>query len=258
VIYSEDGATHHTVAKMLTNHGYGSSMLHVFENLGGSSEKHHQEMTCNWSIKRCADLNLIALHCVGDANVRPLSLVPGLPEDAFETEGQLTKREVRAATLARLAPLPGQHLWDVGAGSGTIGIEWMRTHSSCSCIAFEVREERAHRISVNSMRLGTPALQVVIGTAPATFEGFVSPDAIFIGGGLTSEHMFEECWARLKSGGRLVANAVTIESEASLASWQRVFGGELVRIQIARAEPIGNDLGWRSLMPITQWTVVKP
>jgi precorrin-6Y C5,15-methyltransferase (decarboxylating) len=258
VIYSEDGATPHTVAQMLTNHGYGSSMLHVFENLGGSSEKHHQEMTCTWSIKRCADLNLIALHCVGDANVRALSLVPGLPEDAFETEGQLTKREVRAATLARLAPLPGQHLWDVGAGSGTIGIEWMRTHSSCSCIAFEVREERAHRISVNSMRLGTPALQVVIGTAPATFEGFVSPDAIFIGGGLTSEHMFEECWARLKSGGRLVANAVTIESEASLASWQRVFGGELVRIQIARAEPIGNDLGWRSLMPITQWTVVKP
>lgn len=111
---------------------------------------------------------------------------------------------------------------------------------------------------MNSMRLGTPALQVVVGTAPATFEGWPSPDAIFIGGGLTSERMFEGCWAKLKSGGRLVANAVTIESEASLATRHRVFGGELVRIQVARAEPIGNDLGWRSLMPITQWTVVKP
>jgi precorrin-6Y C5,15-methyltransferase (decarboxylating) len=258
VIYSEDGTTPYTVARMLTDHGYGSSRLHVFENLGGSSEKHHEEMTCSWSIRRCGDLNLIALHCVGDANAKPLSLVPGLPEDAFETEGQLTKREVRAATLARLAPLPGQLLWDVGAGSGTIGIEWMRTHSSCSCTAFEMREERARRISVNSMRLGTPALQVIVGTAPATFKGLPSPDAIFIGGGLTSERMFEECWARLKIGGRLVANTVTIESEASLAARQKVFGGELVRILVARAEPIGNDLGWRSLMPITQWTAVKP
>jgi precorrin-6B C5,15-methyltransferase / cobalt-precorrin-6B C5,C15-methyltransferase len=258
VIYSEDGTTPRAVARMLTDSGYGSSMLHVFEDLGGSSENHREAIACSWSIERCGDLNLIALLCVGNANAKPLSLVPGLPEDAFETEGQLTKREVRAATLARLAPLPGQLLWDVGAGSGTIGIEWMRTHPSCSCVAFEAREERVRRISVNSMRLGTPAMQVVVGTAPATFEGLPSPDAIFIGGGLTSERMFEECWARLKSGGRLVANAVTIESEASLAARQKVFGGELVRILVARAEPIGNDLGWRSLMPITQWTVVKP
>jgi precorrin-6B C5,15-methyltransferase / cobalt-precorrin-6B C5,C15-methyltransferase len=258
VIYSEDGTTPHTVARMLTDHGYGSSRLHVFENLGGSSEKHHEDMTRSWSIRRCGDLNLIALHCLGDENARPLSLVPGLPEDAFETEGQLTKREVRAVTLARLAPLPGQLLWDVGAGSGTIGIEWMRTHFSCSCIAFEVREERAHRIMMNAKRLGTPTLKTVVGIAPETFGGLKLPDAIFIGGGLRSKCMFEECWTRLKRGGRLVANAVTIESEASLAARQKVFGGELVRILIARAEPIGSDLGWRSLMPITQWTVVKP
>lgn len=258
VIYSEDGATPYAVARMLTDHGYGSSRFHVFENLGGSSERHCEGMACSWSIERCCDLNLIALLCVGDANDESLSLVPGLPEHAFETDGQLTKREVRAATLARLGPLPGQHLWDVGAGSGTIGIEWMRTHPSCHCTAFEVREERARRIMVNAKRLGTPALKIVVGTAPETFDGLQSPDAIFIGGGLNSKRMFEACWTRLKSGGRLVANAVTVESETGLAARQKVFGGELVRILIARAEPIGSDLGWRSLMPITQWAVVKP
>jgi precorrin-6B C5,15-methyltransferase / cobalt-precorrin-6B C5,C15-methyltransferase len=258
VIFSEDGATPQAVARMLTDAGYGSSTLHVFENLGGSTENHRVEVACSWLIERCGDLNLIALLCVGDANARPLSLVPGLPEDAFETEGQLTKREVRAATLARLAPLPGEQLWDVGAGTGTIGIEWMRTHPSCSCIAFEVHEERARRTMMNAKQLGTPALKVIVGVAPATFNGLQSPDAIFIGGGLTSEGMFEECWARLKSGGRLVANAVTVGSEATLAARQKIFGGELVRILVARAEPIGNDLGWKPMMPITQWTVVKP
>ncbi|WP_260738231.1 precorrin-6y C5,15-methyltransferase (decarboxylating) subunit CbiE [Tunturiibacter lichenicola] len=258
VIYSEDGATPRAIARLLTDSGYGSSMLYVFENLGGSTENHREAIACSWSIERCGDLNLIALLCAGNANARPLSLVPGLPEEVFETEGQLTKREVRAATLARLAPLPGEQLWDVGAGSGTIGIEWMRTHPSCSCIAFEVHDERARRIMMNAKRLGTPALRVIVGTAPATFDGLQSPDAIFIGGGLTSESMFEECWARLKSGGRLVANAVTVGSEATLATRQKVFGGELVRILVARAEPIGNDLGWKPMMPITQWTVVKP
>jgi precorrin-6Y C5,15-methyltransferase (decarboxylating) len=258
VIFSEDGATPQAVARMLTDAGYGSSTLHVFENLGGSTENHRVGGACSWSIERCGDLNLIALLCGGDANARPLSLVPGLPEDAFETEGQLTKREVRAATLARLAPLPGEQLWDVGAGTGTIGIEWMRTHPACSCIAFEVREERARRIMMNAKQLGTPALKVIVGMAPATFDGLQSPDAIFIGGGLTSEGMFEECWTRLKSGGRLVANAVTVASEATLAARQKILGGELVRILVARAEPIGNDLVWKPMMPITQWTIVKP
>jgi precorrin-6B C5,15-methyltransferase / cobalt-precorrin-6B C5,C15-methyltransferase len=258
VIYSEDGTTPETVAQMLTNQGYGSSRLNIFENLGGDAEKRRDELAKSWPTERCGDLNLIALVCVADAGVRPLSLVPGLPEDAFETDGQLTKREVRAATLARLSPLPGQRLWDVGAGTGTIGIEWMRAHPSCSCIAFEQREDRSARIMTNARRLGVPALKVVMGTAPATFAGLKDPDAIFVGGGLNTQRMFEECWDRLASGGRFVTNAVTVESEATLAALHRVYGGELVRILVARAEPIGGVLGWRHLMPITQWAVVKP
>ncbi len=258
VIYSEDGGTPGIVALMLTDHGYGSSRLNVFENLGSSSEKCSEEVARSWQTERCSDLNLIALVCVADAGVEPLSLVPGLPEEAFETDGQLTKREIRAVTLARLAPLPGQQLWDVGAGTGTIGIEWMRAHTSCSCIAFEEREDRVIRILTNAKRLGVPAMKIVMGTAPATFKGLTTPDAIFIGGGLMTENMFEECWDRLVSGGRLVANAVTVESEANLAARHKQYGGELVRMLIARAEPIGGALGWRYLMPITQWAVVKP
>jgi precorrin-6Y C5,15-methyltransferase (decarboxylating) len=257
VIYSEDGTTPETVAQVLTSNGYGSSRLTVFENLGGTSERRREEPAKSWSIERCGDLNLIALVCVADDSIKPLSLVPGLPEDAFETDGQLTKREVRAATLARLAPLPGQRLWDVGAGSGTIGIEWMRAHPSCSCVAFEMREDRVIRIQTNAKRLGVPTLKVIAGTAPTSFNGLDAPNAIFIGGGLMAERMFEECWARLSNGGRLVVNAVTIESEANLAILNKLYGGELVRILVARAEPIGSVLGWRPLMPITQWAVVK-
>ncbi len=189
---------------------------------------------------------------------RPLSLAPGLPDEAFETDGQFTKRELRAVTLARLAPLPGQTLWDVGAGTGTIGIEWMRLHLSCSCIAFEEREDRAVRIRTNARNLGVPALQVIQGTAPATFSGLPAPDAIFLGGGVSNPGLFEACWDRLLPGGRLVANAVSLDGEASLASWHKQHGGELARIQVARADRIGQTYAWRQMMPITQWMVIKP
>ncbi|MBB6145336.1 precorrin-6Y C5,15-methyltransferase (decarboxylating) [Silvibacterium bohemicum] len=257
VVFSEDGATPAAVARMLTSRGYGSSRMCVFESLGGTSEKVIEEAARSWSAERSSDLNAIALLCAADADSMPLSLVPGLPESVFESDGQLTKREVRAITLARLAPLPGQLLWDVGAGSGTIGIEWMRVHPSCSCIAFEERAERAERIQTNAKHLGVPALKVVMGSAPSSFAGMNVPHAIFIGGGL-SKDMFEACWDRLASGGRLVANAVTVESEAMLSSLQKLYGGDLTRIQVARAEPVGGMLGWRPFMPITQWAVVKP
>jgi precorrin-6Y C5,15-methyltransferase (decarboxylating) len=187
-----------------------------------------------------------------------LSTVPGLPDDTFETDGQLTKREVRAVTLARLSPLPRQILWDVGAGTGSISIEWMRSHGSCSAIAFEDEPERAARIRENAMRLGVPGLQVIEGSAPSTFRDLSSPDAIFIGGGLLDNAMFDACWAKLRSGGRLVVNAVTVASQARLASLEDTYGGELVRISIERAAPVGRVLGWRPLMPVTQWAVVKP
>jgi precorrin-6Y C5,15-methyltransferase (decarboxylating) len=257
VLFSENGTTPAAVAQLLTNNGYGSSQFTVFEYLGGSAESLQHNQADAWSIKQCGDLNLIAVVCVADPETRALPIVPGLSDEFYVTDGQLTKREVRAATLARLAPLPGEQLWDVGAGTGTIGIEWMRSHPSCSCISFEEREDRAARISTNANKLGVPGLKVIRGSVPATFDGLQSPDAIFIGGGIGRDGLFQACWDKLSKDGRIVANAVTIEGEAAVATWQRLYGGELVRILVARAEPVGGVLGWRHLMPITQWSVVK-
>ncbi|RZU40144.1 precorrin-6y C5,15-methyltransferase (decarboxylating) subunit CbiE [Edaphobacter modestus] len=257
VIFSKDGSTPATVARLLTESGYGSSKIDVFENLGGSSERSIRELAACWLNKECGMLNLMAVLCAPDTTGRPLSLAPGLPDDTFDTDGQLTKREVRAVTLARLAPLPNQTLWDVGAGTGSIGIEWMRVHPSCSCIAFEAREDRAVRIRENAARLCVPTLKVIQGTAPATFASLRPPDAIFIGGGVGSDELFDACWAKLSPGGRLVANAVTLQSEASLITRHTLYGGDLMRMTVSRADLIGGLYGWRPMMPITQWTVTK-
>lgn len=258
VIFSEDGSTPATVAQFLTNSGYGISRIHLFENLGGPSERSASELAASWPAEQCARLNLIAVLCNPDATAKPLSLVSGLPDDAFDTDGQLTKREVRAVTLASLAPLPNQTLWDVGAGSGSIGIEWMRHHSSCSCIAFEAREDRVLRIRANAARLGVPTLRVIPGTVPATFAGLRPPDTIFIGGGVANDDLFDACWAALPPGGRLVANAVTLQSEACLAARHTLHGGDLTRMMVSRADLIGESHVWRPMMPITQWTVTRP
>lgn len=257
VIFSEDGNTPATVARLLTESGYGSSRMDVFENLGGPSERNTQKLAANWANEECSKLNLIAVLCAPDEGTKPLSLAPGLPDDTFDTDGQLTKREVRAVTLARLAPLPNQTLWDVGAGTGSIGIEWMRLYPSCSCIAFEAREERAVRIRENAAKLGVPNLKVIQGVAPDTFTGLRSPDAIFIGGDVSNDKLFDACWANLLPGGRLVANAVTLQSEACLVSRHQLYGGDLMRMMVSRAEVIGNSYAWRPMMPITQWTVTK-
>jgi len=257
VIYSKDGSTPESVTHLLVEHGYSHSQITVLERMGGPSERRQDGVASTWRSNDCADLNVIAVICLADPGVYPLSTVPGLPDDAFETDGQLTKREVRAATLARLAPLPGQTLWDVGAGTGTVGIEWMRFHSSCRCIAFEERPDRAERITANATRLGVPALQVVLGSAPSTFESAPLPDAIFVGGSVGTPGLLETCWDRLPSGGRLVANAVTVAGETALASWQATWGGELVRIAVSRAVPIGGVLGWKPLSPITQLAAIK-
>ncbi|MCU1248043.1 MAG: Cobalt-precorrin-6y C5-methyltransferase [Edaphobacter sp.] len=258
VIFSEDGSTPATVARLLTESGYGSSKIDVFENLGGSSERNIRELAECWLNKQCGKLNLMAVLCAPDTTARPLSLAPGLPDDTFDTDGQLTKREVRAVTLARLAPLPNQTLWDVGAGTGSIGIEWMRVHPSCSCIAFEAREDRAVRIRKNAVRLGVPTLRVIQGTVPATFVSLRPPDTIFIGGGVANDDLFDACWAVLPPGGRLVANAVTLQSEACLAERHTLHGGDLTRMMVSRADLIGESHVWRPMMPITQWTVTKP
>ncbi len=258
IVYSEDGSTPAAVARLLTACGFGTSTMTVLEHLGGTAERRIARAAGEWCEERCADLNVIAVHCAADAEARVLSPVTGLPDSAYANDGQLTKREVRAVTLARLAPLPRQMLWDVGAGSGSIGIEWMRAHPTCRAIAFEAQPERAERIRANARCLGVPGLQVVEGRAPGVLAGVPMPDAVFVGGGLSEEGVFASCWGSLRGGGRFVATAVTLASEAKLLALHEEHGGELVRIGIERAESIGKTVGWRPLMPVTQWSVVKP
>jgi precorrin-6B C5,15-methyltransferase / cobalt-precorrin-6B C5,C15-methyltransferase len=186
-----------------------------------------------------------------------LPLTPGLPDDAFRHDGQLTKRDVRAITLARLAPTPGELLWDVGAGSGSIGIEWMRTHPACRAIAIEGHPERQRFIEHNRDALGVPGLQLVAGRAPEALEGLAAPDAVFIGGGVTVPGVLDACWTQLRPGGRLVANAVTLQGEAALVAWRAQHGGTLTRIALAEAQPLGGFDTWRQALPITLLEVGK-
>ncbi|KJK38514.1 precorrin-6Y methyltransferase [Lentzea aerocolonigenes] len=220
----------------------------VLEQLGGPAERVYQ-----WSGESADPLCVIAAEYAGSAYSR----VPGLPDDAYETDGQLTKREVRAISLSTLAPLPGQLLWDVGAGSGSIAIEWARTHPTCRAIAVEQDAVRAERIVRNAASLGVPGVEVHIGRAPAVLEGLEKPDAIFIGGGLTVPGVVQTCWDALGAGGRLVVNAVTLESEAVVAQWYARLGGDLVRIAVNRGSSVGKFTGWRPHMPVTTWSVVK-
>ena len=257
VLLSEDDTTPSLVAKLLVQTGYGDSAFHVFEELGGPSERSTDTQASAWNDQPCRRLNLIAVQCKPNASTRPHSHAPGLPEEVFQSDGQLTKREVRAITLARLAPTPGQTLWDVGAGTGSIAVEWMRLHPACRAIAFEIRADRAANIRANAKHLGVPGLRVVEGSAPASFAGIEPPDTVFLGGGISIPGLLEACWAALNPGGRLVVNAVTIQGEANVATWHSLYGGDLTRISISRAAPVGEALGWRPLMPITQWVVTR-
>jgi precorrin-6Y C5,15-methyltransferase (decarboxylating) len=186
-----------------------------------------------------------------------LPLTPGLPDEAYEHDGQLTKRHVRAITLAALAPSPGELLWDVGGGAGSIGIEWMRQHPDCRAISVEQDAERVDRIRRNAAALGVPGLDVITGTAPAVLAGLPTPDAIFVGGGASVPGLLETCWQALPLGGRLVANVTTLESEQAVFAARTRHGGELTRIEITRAAPIGRYTGWRPAMPVTQWTATR-
>ncbi|ANZ39035.1 precorrin-6Y methyltransferase [Lentzea guizhouensis] len=220
----------------------------VLEQLGGPHERVYR-----WSGQIADPLSVIAVEFSGPGYSR----VPGLPDDAYETDGQLTKREVRAVSVAQLAPLPGQLLWDVGAGSGSIAIEWARTHPTCRAIAVEQDPVRAERIVRNAASLGVPGVRVLVGRSPEALEELEKPDAIFIGGGLTVPGVVQFCWDALGSGGRLVVNAVTLESEAVVAQWYARLGGDLVRIAVNRGSAVGGFTGWRPHMPVTTWSVTK-
>ncbi|GAB1581874.1 precorrin-6y C5,15-methyltransferase (decarboxylating) subunit CbiE [Phyllobacterium phragmitis] len=258
LILSNDGETPGEVARLLDARGFGESTLTVLEHLGGPKERRIDGIASGWSHKGVADLNVLAVECRGGAQAIFHSSVAGLPDAAFENDGQLTKRDVRAVTLARLAPMPRELLWDVGAGCGSIGIEWMRAHPTCRAIAIEAHEGRQGMIERNRLALGVPGLELVRGEAPAALAGLEAPDAIFIGGGFTDEGVAETCWERLRPGGRLAVNAVTMESEAMLLQWQKKTGGELTRISVAHAAPLGGFNVWRQALPVTMLTAVKP
>jgi precorrin-6B C5,15-methyltransferase / cobalt-precorrin-6B C5,C15-methyltransferase len=257
VVLSEGAETPAAVAGLLHARGYPMSRMWVLEHMGGPKERIVAGTAGNWQVGDVAGFNTIAIECIADANVPLLPRVPGLPDDAFHHDGQLTKREVRAITLATLAPVPGQLLWDVGAGCGSVAIEWMRTHPSCRAVAIERNRERRRHIADNAAALGVPGLEIVAGEAPEALHALPEPDAAFVGGGLSAEGTLESCWSALKPGGRLVANAVTVEGEAALAAWQGWTGGTLTRIAISHAEPIGAYRGWRQSMPVTQLAATK-
>jgi precorrin-6Y C5,15-methyltransferase (decarboxylating) len=257
LVLSEDGDTPRAVAMLLSALGWGPSRLTALAHLGGSSEVVFEEDAISWGSERVPDLNTLAIVCRPGLEARALPLLAGLPDDVFEHDGQLTKREVRAATLAALAPLPGQMLWDVGAGCGSIAIEWLRAGAGCSAVAIERSTTRAAMIARNAAFLGVSELHIVPGAAPQALEDLPRPDAIFIGGGISEPGLLPRVWEALPPGGRLVANVVTTEGEARLFGWHTEYGGTFTRISVSRAEPVGPHHAWRPLATVTQLAAVK-
>jgi precorrin-6B C5,15-methyltransferase / cobalt-precorrin-6B C5,C15-methyltransferase len=258
LLLSEDGTTPRAVANLLADTGWGPSRMTVFEHLGGTREAVHSESAQRWGEGEVAALNTVAIECAMAPGTRPLSRLAGLPDDAYENDGQLTKREVRAVTLAQLAPLPGETLWDIGAGCGSIAIEWLRAAPGGVAIAIEQSEARAAVIARNAASLGVPSLGIVVGAAPQALAGLASPDAIFVGGGIAEPALLPALWAALLPGGRLIANVVSVEGERAALDWQARHGGALSRLAISRAEPLGPHLAWRPLLSVTQLAVTKP
>ncbi|TSE01638.1 precorrin-6y C5,15-methyltransferase (decarboxylating) subunit CbiE [Skermania sp. ID1734] len=256
LVLSNDASTPTAVAKLLADNGFGGSTLHVLEQLGGPLERRFDGEAAAWPHAPGDPLNIVAVICRGDTRPRR-TRIPGLVDAAFETDGQLTKQEVRALTLTALAPAPGELLWDVGGGTGSIGIEWCRTHPRCRAIIFERTAERADRIRRNALALGVPGVEIH-GSAPAAFDDLPVPDVIFLGGGVTQPGLFDACWTRLRPGGRLVINAVTIETESQVIAWANEYGGTLRKLQVSRVEALGGFTAWRPQLPVTQWVADKP
>ncbi len=255
---SWDDATPANLATLLTARGMGRSRLTVCEAMGGLSERIRTTEAQSFALENVADLNTIALEVVVDRGARVLPRAAGLPDDWFEHDGQITKREIRAMTLAQLAPGRGECLWDVGSGSGSVAIEWMLADPANRAVAIETRHDRAARVARNALNFGVPHLSVVTGEAPQALADLPTPDAIFIGGGASAPQMIERAIRALAPGGRLVVNAVTLETQAALVDWRARHGGELAQIAVAHADRIGRFSGWRAAMPVVQWRLAKP
>jgi precorrin-6Y C5,15-methyltransferase (decarboxylating) len=255
---SWDGTTPRQLSELLTKHRMGQTRMTVLEAMGGARERVRHATASNFKIEEIQPLNTIAIEVVAEPDAAIIPLTPGLDDDLFEHDGQLTKREIRAVTLSSLQPLRGQLLWDIGLGAGSVAIEWLLQHPSLRAIGIEANADRAGRAARNAAALGAPELEIVQGRAPQALAGLAWPDAVFIGGGMMDAGVFEAAWSALKPGGRLVANAVSLETEARLAGHFQQFGGDLVRLQVARTDRVGAMSGWRPAMPVTQWRVRKP
>ena len=254
---ANDGETPGQISALLIEAGFGKSPVTALAHISGEDETRFDDLASDWSHGRVPDLNTVAIECVADEGAFVYPRAPGLPDNAFQHDGQLTKREVRAVTLSALSPMPGQMMWDIGAGCGSIAIEWLRSSRNTKAFAIEKNMDRLGMINANALALGVPELKVVFGEALNEIIGLPAPDAVFIGGGLTSGGLLEYCWQNLRPGGRLVANAVTFEGERRLIEVAEQFGGELVKIDISRAHEMGRFTGWQPLKPVTQLRLLK-
>jgi precorrin-6Y C5,15-methyltransferase (decarboxylating) len=257
LVLSADASTPASVAELLHAQKCGSTVMHVLEELGGPRERHRRTTASEFDLSGIQPLNLVALDVVVDSPQRTISIATGLPDETFAHDGQITKREIRAVSLSALAPRRGELLWDIGAGSGSIGIEWMLRHPSNRAIAIEADPTRAARVTANAENLGMPALRVIVGRAPEACFGLPSPDAVFIGGGAQETGVIEAAWRALRPDGRLVANAVTIETEAALIAASAEHGGTLTRLSVERMDRIGRMRAFRPAMTVTQWAATK-
>jgi precorrin-6B C5,15-methyltransferase / cobalt-precorrin-6B C5,C15-methyltransferase len=246
------------LARLLTELGFGASRLTVLEALGGTNERVRTTPAAGFDLSDIAALNTVAIDVEAAPDARVIAYSSGLDDALYEHDGQITKREIRAITLSSLEPLRGQLLWDIGAGSGSVAIEWMLAHPSMHAVAIEVRADRTARIRRNAAAFGVPGLEVIAGRAPEALQGLATPDAAFVGGGASTPGLLEAAIAALHSGGRLVVNAVTLETEAELVARHTTLGGTLTRISISRAEAVGGKTAWRTALPVTQWGWVKP
>jgi len=253
IVTLRDGEAVPTLAAWVSEVGFGASTLHVLEALGGPRQRIRETRADAFDLENIQHPVCVAIDAFGGP---ALTSVGGKDDAFFDNDGQITKRPVRALTLSALAPLTGEHLWDIGGGSGSIAIEWLLAHSSTQATSVEIDPTRADRIAKNAANLGADRLSVVTGAAPDALEGLPAPDAVFIGGGI-SEEMLQTVWAALPMGARLVANAVTLEAEVLLANWQADKGGDLLRIELAQSKPLGRKRGWKSSYPVVQWSVQK-
>jgi precorrin-6Y C5,15-methyltransferase (decarboxylating) len=258
LVLTSSAETPAIVGELLTETGHPDAAITLLSDLGSDVESRSVKTAQEWARVTAADvpaLHVLAIEIPADAEPWRSSWVAGLPDHVFDNDGQLTKRDLRASALARLSPGPGQHLWDVGAGAGSVGIEWMRAHPTCRTTAVEADAERAARVARNATRLGVPDLRVVEGRAPDALAGLQAADAIFIGGGATRPGVLDACIGALGPGGRLVVHGVTLETESLLADAYRTHGGELTRLAVETTHPVGAFTGWTPLRTVTQWSL---